>query len=77
MPPVTSYFRKEEQFTKRLTRVEKISFFLFLIFYNNYTINFRFCQDFFSLKFIYRSVPPKGVICLFVGFLTLNLTPLL
>lgn len=29
VPPVTSYFRKEEQFTKRLTRVEKISFFIF------------------------------------------------
>lgn len=34
-------------------------FIFFLIFYNNYNINFRFCQDFFSLKFIYRSVPPK------------------
>ena len=49
----TSYFRKEEQFPKRLTQVEKISFFyLSLIFYNNYIINFKFCQDFFFLKFM-------------------------
>lgn len=53
----TSYFRKEEQFPKRLTQVEKISFFCFPhLFYNNYIINSKFCQDFFFLKFMSSAV---------------------